>query len=111
MKKRDYTTYVAKTKALISFSVTVKLICVFVFAYAKVRFSHEVAHFRATSPEDMESKYVRVVTCSLLAVRKLLQCLPADQASTLTEQLKTLLKDPKFWKHGKHKVNMVVWIG
>ena len=35
--------YVAKTKALIS-SVTVKLICVFVFAYAKSRFSHDKAH-------------------------------------------------------------------
>ena len=66
-----------------------------------------MAHFRATSAEDMESKYVRVITCSLLAVKKLLQGLPADQAATLTEQLKTLLDDPKFWKHGKHKVNMV----
>ena len=34
----------AKTKALISFAVTAKLICVFVFAYAKSRFSHDVAH-------------------------------------------------------------------
>ena len=33
------TSYVAKTKALISF-------CVFVFAYAKSRFSHNEAHFR-----------------------------------------------------------------
>ena len=30
--------YVAKTKALISFAITAKLICVFVFAYAKVGF-------------------------------------------------------------------------
>ena len=30
--------YVAKTKALISFAVTAKLICVFIFAYAKKRF-------------------------------------------------------------------------
>ena len=36
--------YVAKTKALISFAVTAKLICVFVFAYAKCWFSHEQAH-------------------------------------------------------------------
>ena len=36
--------YVAKTKALISFAVTAKLICVFVFAYAKSRFSHDAAH-------------------------------------------------------------------
>ena len=36
--------YVAKTKALISFAVTAKLICVFVFAYAKRWFSHDAAH-------------------------------------------------------------------
>ena len=29
---------------LISFAVTAKLICVFVFAYAKSRFSHDKAH-------------------------------------------------------------------
>ena len=34
---------VAKTKALISFAVTAKLICAFVFAYADCWFSHEVA--------------------------------------------------------------------
>ena len=34
----------AKTKALISFAVTTKLICVFVFANAKIRFSHVAAH-------------------------------------------------------------------
>ena len=33
----------AKTKALISFAVTAKLICVFVFAYAKCQFSHDAA--------------------------------------------------------------------
>ena len=34
----------AKTKALISFAVTAKLICVFVFAYANIRFSHVAVH-------------------------------------------------------------------
>ena len=51
-KKRDCTIRVAKTKALISaktkalisFAVTAKLNCVFVFAYAKSRFSHNKAH-------------------------------------------------------------------
>ena len=33
----------AKTKTLISFAVTAKLICVFVFAYANIRFSHNEA--------------------------------------------------------------------
>ena len=37
---------VAKTKALISFVVTAKLICVFVFAYAKIWFSHNEAHIK-----------------------------------------------------------------
>ena len=40
----DCTIQVAKTKALISFAVTAKLICVFVFAYAKCWFSHDAAH-------------------------------------------------------------------
>ena len=43
-KKRDHTIYVAKTKALISFAVIAKLICIFVFAYAKRWFSHDGAH-------------------------------------------------------------------
>ena len=38
--------YVAKTKALISFTVTAKLICVFVFAYAKCLFSHYAAQIK-----------------------------------------------------------------
>ena len=47
-KKRYCTIQVAKTKTLISFAVTAKLICVFVFAYAKIRFSHVAAHFTVT---------------------------------------------------------------
>ena len=43
-KKRDCTIPVAKTKALISFAVTVKLICAFVFAYANWWFSREGAN-------------------------------------------------------------------
>ena len=39
---------VAKTKALISFAVTAKLICVFVFAYADSWFSHEAAQLYYT---------------------------------------------------------------
>ena len=36
--------HVAKAKALISFAVTAKLICVFVFVYARSQFSHDAAH-------------------------------------------------------------------
>ena len=48
-----------KTKALISFAVTVKLICVFVFVYAKSRFSHDEAH--------IEKEGMVVVLCMFLA--------------------------------------------
>ena len=41
---RKCTIRVVKTKALISFAVTAKLICVFVFIYADCWFSHEAAH-------------------------------------------------------------------
>ena len=45
---------VAKTKALISFAVTAKLICVFVFAYAKNRFSHNEAQITSDyTPHDV----------------------------------------------------------
>ena len=37
-----------KTKTLISFAVTVKLICVFVFAYAKCCVSHDAAQIQNT---------------------------------------------------------------
>ena len=43
-KKRDHTIYEVKTKVMISCAVTVQLICVFVFAYAKSQFSHDTAH-------------------------------------------------------------------
>ena len=47
---RDCTFCVAKTKALISFAVTAKLIYVFVFAYAKSRLSHDAAHYDLFQP-------------------------------------------------------------
>ena len=40
----DCSINVTKTKARISFAVTTKLICVFVFADAKSRFSHNEGH-------------------------------------------------------------------
>ena len=42
-KKKNCTICVAKTNALISFAITAKLICAFVFAYAKSWFSHDAA--------------------------------------------------------------------
>ena len=42
-KKRKCSIRVAKSKALISFAISAKLICVFVFVYADCCFSHEAA--------------------------------------------------------------------
>ena len=42
-KSRNCTIHVVKTKVLISFAVTAKLFCPFVFAYAKCWFSHDTA--------------------------------------------------------------------
>ena len=46
----------AKTKALISFAVTAKLICVFVFAYAKSWFSHDAAHMACVIWKELASE-------------------------------------------------------
>ena len=43
-KKRNCTIHVVKTKALISFAVTAKLICAFVLALANIQFSPYAAH-------------------------------------------------------------------
>ena len=51
---------VAKTKALISFAVTAKLICVFVFAYADCWFSHEVAHLFIHNTSAIDHRSVDV---------------------------------------------------
>ena len=64
-----------KTKALISFAVTAKLICVFVFAYAKIRFSHDEAQFisnKVISPYSAKKvkKADNKITCMSANVKK-----------------------------------------
>ena len=49
-KWRNCTIRVAKTKALISFAVTAKLICAFIFTYADCWFSHAAAQMVPTRP-------------------------------------------------------------
>ena len=46
----------AKTKALISFAVTAKLICVFVFAYVKNLFSHDAARLTLRYPKNFKTQ-------------------------------------------------------
>ena len=48
LESKGIVLFVAKTKALISFAVTAKLICAYVFAYADRWFCHDVAHLLYT---------------------------------------------------------------
>ena len=53
---RNCTIHAAKTKVLISFPVTAKLICAFVFTYADYWFSHVVSYF-----ESRDLYYIKIV--------------------------------------------------
>ena len=58
---------VAKTKALISFAVTAKVICAFVFAYANCWFSHAMTQLCVVDPDSKACDTTRgdLVPCSL----------------------------------------------
>ena len=61
-----------KTKTLISFAVTAKLICVFVLAHAKSRFSHNEAQFvsdeEQTKREEVTSAETNGCVDMMLAI-------------------------------------------
>uniref|UniRef100_A0A8C5TGQ1 E3 ubiquitin-protein ligase listerin n=1 Tax=Malurus cyaneus samueli TaxID=2593467 RepID=A0A8C5TGQ1_9PASS len=57
--------------------------------------------------EEREAKFFRILTCSLLALRKLLSLLPKKELDSLEEKLKSLLSQNKFWKYSKHNVPQV----
>ena len=47
----------SENKGADNFTVTVKLICAFVFAYAGIQFSHDVAYLRQTCRENLLIMY------------------------------------------------------
>ncbi|KAL8190612.1 UNVERIFIED_CONTAM: listerin E3 ubiquitin protein ligase 1 [Gekko kuhli] len=57
--------------------------------------------------EEREAKFFRILTCSLLALKKLLSVLPSSENSLLEEKLEPLLSQTKFWKYGKHNTAQV----
>ena len=54
---------VAKTKALISFAVSTKLISVFVFKDAKIRFSHVAAHIYMIVEQSLPTMGIQAEQC------------------------------------------------
>ena len=89
----DNPTYVAKTKAQISFTVTAKLICAFVFAYADNWFFHGTAHFQkhafaihsifsAVKNDNFQAKHIRIVhVCQERIYRSVLRVTLVSQGS------------------------------
>ncbi|XP_064628174.1 E3 ubiquitin-protein ligase listerin-like [Lineus longissimus] len=60
-----------------------------------------------TPKEDIESKYVKVVSSSLMAMRLFLTTIPDDQRDDLTGLVDEILAAPKLWKHSKNPSSMI----
>ncbi|KAK7480178.1 hypothetical protein BaRGS_00028563 [Batillaria attramentaria] len=59
---------------------------------------------KTTPPEEMEAKYQRVLSSSLLALRQLLLTLPPAELEGVKGHMRGLLNDGKFWKLSKSAV-------
>uniref|UniRef100_A0A673KFV9 E3 ubiquitin-protein ligase listerin n=1 Tax=Sinocyclocheilus rhinocerous TaxID=307959 RepID=A0A673KFV9_9TELE len=57
--------------------------------------------------EEREAKYIRLLTCSLLALKRLLNILPEQDRELLKERLTQLITQGKFWKYSKHKTPQI----
>nr|XP_002190030.4 E3 ubiquitin-protein ligase listerin [Taeniopygia guttata] len=57
--------------------------------------------------EEREAKFFRILTCSLLALKKLLSMLPKKEMHSLEEKLMSLLSQNKFWKYSKNSISQV----
>ncbi|KAM9456136.1 E3 ubiquitin-protein ligase listerin [Clarias gariepinus] len=57
--------------------------------------------------EERQAKYVRVLTSSLLALKKLLMSISISDRETLSPRLAHIISQGKFWKYSKHKTPQV----
>lgn len=62
---------------------------------------------QSVTEEEREGKYVRMLTSSLLGVKRLLSLLLPSDRTALEERLTHLLNSGKFWKYCKHKTPQV----
>ncbi|XP_074156707.1 E3 ubiquitin-protein ligase listerin [Sminthopsis crassicaudata] len=62
---------------------------------------------QTVAEEEREAKYFRILTSSLLALKKLLCMLPPSEIPSVELKLKPLLSQNKFWKYGKHSSSQV----
>lgn len=62
---------------------------------------------QSVTQEEREAKYVRMLTSSLLGVKRLLSLLPESDRQALEQRLGHLVNSGKFWKYSKHKTAQV----
>ncbi|XP_029375835.1 E3 ubiquitin-protein ligase listerin [Echeneis naucrates] len=62
---------------------------------------------QSVTEEERESKYVRMLTSSLLGVKRLLSLLLQNDREALEQKLAHLVNSAKFWKYSKHKTPQV----
>uniref|UniRef100_A0A7N6FCH6 E3 ubiquitin-protein ligase listerin n=1 Tax=Anabas testudineus TaxID=64144 RepID=A0A7N6FCH6_ANATE len=62
---------------------------------------------QSVTQEEREAKYVRMLTSSLLGVKRLLSLLLQDDRVALEQRLADLVNSGKFWKYSKHKTPQV----
>lgn len=58
--------------------------------------------------EEREAKYLRMLTSSLLGVKRLLSLLQQSDRTALEQRLADLLSSGRFWKYSKHKTPQVL---
>uniref|UniRef100_A0A6Q2YC32 E3 ubiquitin-protein ligase listerin n=1 Tax=Esox lucius TaxID=8010 RepID=A0A6Q2YC32_ESOLU len=57
--------------------------------------------------EEREAKFLRLLTSSLLGVKRLISSLPQTETHSLQDRLTHLLSQAKFWKYSKHQTPQV----
>lgn len=62
---------------------------------------------QSVTEEEREAKYMRMLTSSLLGIKRLLSLLPQNDRTALEPKLADLLGSGKFWKYSKHKTPQV----
>ncbi|XP_058483459.1 E3 ubiquitin-protein ligase listerin [Solea solea] len=62
---------------------------------------------QSVTQEEREAKYLRMLTSSLLGVKRLLSLLVQSDRKALEQRLEHLMNSGKFWKYSKHKTPQV----
>ncbi|KAJ8412537.1 hypothetical protein AAFF_G00128730 [Aldrovandia affinis] len=62
---------------------------------------------QSVPPEERDAKYIRLLTSSLLAMKKLMAMLSQQDLDSQSERLAYLIAQTKFWKYSKHKTPQI----